>query len=201
MALTREMAQKVIDVVCKDPRCVHQIKAGNVNLAGLPRSNNVGMAVVRNVVNASGVAFGMLPDGDNSMLGSIGRGLDTASQVMPDSWGKNGSFRNVSIWLRGIDNEHPMVEAIVCKGIVDMTTDVLNRRVVEQGLKEFHVFQSIERNLAVYHSATRAATKDGGYYVFDWHATLNPENPMLSLRDDWFKGEGSVVFKDFTGFP
>lgn len=71
MALTREMAQKVIDVVCKDPHCVHQIKAGNVNLAGLPRSNNVGMAVVRNVVNASGVAFGMLPDGDNSMLGSI----------------------------------------------------------------------------------------------------------------------------------
>jgi hypothetical protein len=201
MALTREMAQKVIDVVCKDPRCVHQIKAGNVNLAGLPRSNNVGMAVVRNVVNASGVAFGMLPDGDNSMLGSIGRGLDTASQVMPDSWGKNGSFRNVSIWLRGIDNEHPMVEAIVCKGIADMTTDALNRRVVEQGLKEFNVFQSIERNLAVYHSATRAATKDGAYYVFDWHATLNPGNPMLSLRDDWFKGEGSVVFKDFTGFP
>ena len=38
-------------------------------------------------------------------------------------------------------------------------------------------------------------------YVFDWHATLNPENPMLSLRDDWLNGEKTIVFKDFTGFP
>jgi hypothetical protein len=206
MALTREMAQKVIDVVCADPRCVYHIKAGNVKLAGLPRSNNIGMAVVRHVVNSSGVGYfgtwgAVMTDGDYSMLGTIGRGLDNASQVIPDSWGKSGSFRNASMWLRGIDNEHPIVEALVCKGIARATVEALNLANRNPDMQEFFTFTEIDRVLAVNHTATRAFTKDGGFYVLDWHATLNPENPMLSLKDDWLKGEGSVLFKDFKGFP
>jgi hypothetical protein len=42
---------------------------------------------------------------------------------------------------------------------------------------------------------------DSRKYVFDWHATLDLENPLIYASEIDFRNKGTEVdFKDFEGF-
>ena len=51
------------------------------------------------------------------------------------------------------------------------------------------------------HTALQLDMIDGQSHVFDFHATLDADNPMLfkSVKD-WLVVKNGVVLKDFTGF-
>ncbi|WP_255575121.1 hypothetical protein [Caldovatus aquaticus] len=43
--------------------------------------------------------------------------------------------------------------------------------------------------------------RDKSFYVFDWHATLQSDNPMLHAADAAFTAGDGVLFSVFNGFP
>lgn len=126
------------------------------------------------------------------------------THALPDSWGATGASRNWRLVLTGRDPTDPAIAATVCTGIADSTMEALTKALNGRpgalpGVKSINVL-SRNGTLGTDHTATLIVMADGTEYVFDWHATLNPRNPMISKKRDWLDSRGGITYVHFTGF-
>jgi hypothetical protein len=88
---------------------------------------------------------------------------------------------------------------LLCLGIVVVTQKAILAQ--RNTLPEMASCAAVSRvHWGVHHSATWIRMKDGSEYVFDWHATLNIFDPLLSRNEDWPEAKGAVFRRHFTGF-
>ncbi len=119
------------------------------------------------------------------------------SEVIPDSWGWTGSIRNISMIFE--DPTDPAVSNLVCVGISDAASLAIDAALKQApGIPEVVSSESLNRTVhKVEHTATLVNMKDSSAFVFDWHATLNIDNPMISAKSDWLQGINAILFSDF----
>lgn len=131
--------------------------------------------------------------------------------VLPASWGVAGGFRNAGYVALGMvtlgrlgDPTEPEYANRVCTGISDASSNALNAAVTKRDARVRNIVQTvpISRVLdGVDHTAVQLVMRDGQKHVFDWHATLEAENPLLFQTPvSWVKGSGGVPPKDFCGW-
>lgn len=146
---------------------------------------------------------------DAECLRRIKEGAVVADKL-PDAWGINGSIRNWGYVACGMltlgkgcnPNDAEYAEK-VCTGITEATVIAISgaancRKALVGHIKKV---TSISRNgfMGTDHTATEVIMSDGSEYVFDWHATLNPRNPMVHKAADWLRSTGGTVFAKFSG--
>jgi hypothetical protein len=132
--------------------------------------------------------------------------------VLPDTLGISGATRNwgyvfgniftFGYWGDPTDKEFA---DRVCTGIAEATANAINNAITNTcnpGLINFKGAGNVDRVLrGTSHTATSIIMKDDSRYVFDWHATLNIENPMLyKSLVDWKLDRNGVVYADFSGW-
>jgi len=132
-------------------------------------------------------------------------------EIIPASWGIAGGLRNAGYVALGMvtlgyyaDPSEPEFANRVCTGISDGASEALNRAVKAKvaSVRRLSGATPIDRMLnGVAHTAVQLTMDDRQKHVFDWHATLDAENPMLFKSPaQWIKGEGGVPLKDFSGW-
>lgn len=118
-------------------------------------------------------------------------------RFIPDSFGISGSIRNIWMMEQQVDVTEPENAAVVCTGIAEATTKVINQSIAR--LTGIQKAEEISREWPASHTATAITTRDGSTYVFDWHATLNLQNPMITLKEEWLKGlHDGKTFEKFS---
>jgi hypothetical protein len=132
------------------------------------------------------------------------------SKVLPDSWGIAGSLRNTGYVLtnmatlgRYADPTDKATADRVCTGIADAASIAINKAIPKYTmLWRFVSSTTVSRVLhKTSHTATSVLMVDGQSHLFDWHATLSAQDPMLfKTVADWLVGKGGVTLKDFGGF-
>jgi hypothetical protein len=131
-----------------------------------------------------------------------------ASRALGRAMGKAGiagSARNMShLGAFLIPGYQPSQEESdeACTGIAAAAMEALN---AAAGDPTFPVASAdtVSRKLGVLkveHTATKVTLRSGESYVFDWHATLMIENPMVHPSvDAWMNGLDGVLFSQWTG--
>jgi hypothetical protein len=135
--------------------------------------------------------------------------------VLPDNWGIAGGVRNYGFALaetykaiaKGGFSAQPSKEQddLVCYGIRDATIEALERAIKKaktgDTLKSILEVTYSNRDNPIVHTATKIVLSGKDDYVFDWHATLNIDNPLIYPSEKAFEGNtGAVTFEKFTGF-
>ena len=88
---------------------------------------------------------------------------------------------------------------LLCLGITVATQKAILRE--RKSLPELHACAAISRvHWGVHHTATWVRMKDDSEYAFDWHATLNIYDPLLSRAEEWMEAKGAVFARNFGGF-
>jgi hypothetical protein len=119
-------------------------------------------------------------------------------KVVPDHWGAAGGIRNLGYLLSFQDPSDPSVAAKVCYGIAMATSSRIEaskghiREIRRAGLAD-------RAHRGVEHVGTLVEMHDGTTYVFDWHATLNADDPLISRVQDWKEDRNSVLYSQFRG--
>jgi hypothetical protein len=92
----------------------------------------------------------------------------------------------------------------VCTGIANATSRAINKAVDAKDARLFRVLgaTTIDRFLGgMSHTATCVCMIDLQSHVFDWHATLSAQDPMLfKTEGEWLYGIGGVTLADFGGW-
>lgn len=124
------------------------------------------------------------------------------SDALPDAAGIAGSIRNLWFMAQDFNAENPDTVQRVCGGIADQAAVAITRALGKPALGRVKGAADVGRvHRGVHHFATRVNMKDGTSYVFDWHATLNVDNPLLYPSVEQFGlGNGAVTFERFSGF-
>lgn len=131
--------------------------------------------------------------------------------VLPDSWGISGSLRNWGYVLGGMatfgywgDPTEEEFADRVCTGIADATSQAINRAIkaVDPKLRSIKKATTVSRNrLGTAHTATVVIMIDDAEHVFDWHATLSAENPlMFRYVRDWKGDKNGETYDGFEGW-
>lgn len=131
--------------------------------------------------------------------------------VIPASWGLAGGLRNAGYVALGMlslgrlaDPSEPEYANRVCTGISDAAVAAIHAAVKSRqaALRRVREAQQVDRDLhGVAHTAVRVEMIDGQFHVFDWHATLDADNPMLFKSvAGWLGGQGGTTLADFKGF-
>lgn len=122
---------------------------------------------------------------------------------LPDSWGAAGWIRNfgfalVNTYTGKLAADSPWVEKRVCTGIAAAGVEAIEKS-LPGGVKKVHTVDRFDPA----HTATQVDMNDESSYVFDWHATLNVENPMIfpSVSNWQTLKKGGVTLANFEGFP
>lgn len=147
---------------------------------------------------------------DAESLRRIREGNIIADKV-PDSLGISGSIRNwgyvacnIATGGSACDPREAEYAESVCTGIADQTAKAISEaakcRVLLASRLEQATVLSRLGFMGTDHTATHIIMVDKTEYVFDWHATLNPRNPMIHKAADWKRSTGGVLFAKFTGF-
>jgi hypothetical protein len=117
-----------------------------------------------------------------------------------------GSVRNIPLVAKGIIQgknleDDPEATAKLCIGITAVTVKAIHNAIRQSKLPEVHGCSGTHRvHWGVHHEATWIRMKDGSEYVFDWHATLKINDPVISKADDWQNGRTGINFVLFAGF-
>ena len=131
--------------------------------------------------------------------------------VIPASWGMAGGLRNAGYVVLGMatgyrmgDPTEPEYANRVCTGISDAAVAAINAGVNSRlaPLRRVRQALQVDRDLdGTAHTAVRVEMIDGQCHVFDWHATLDADNPMLFKSvAGWLAGRGGTPLDDFKGF-
>ena len=120
-------------------------------------------------------------------------------KVVPDHWGISGGIRNLGYLLTLQDPSDPSIAAKVCYGIAMATSERIER---SRGfIREVARAGLVDRaHRGVAHVGTLVVMRDGSSYVFDWHATLNVDDPLISRALDWNEDRNAVLYSQFRGF-
>ena len=172
MALTREQAKGIVDVVRRDPGCVRQIESW-------------------------------------------------LSYAFPDGMGLTGVARNIYysgtnlLSLRSpFNSTYPDVAPYVCHGIAKKVAATINAAIAAKRLPDAEMAMQMVRVIPVIsnrkyirryactHWACRVRMTDKSEYAFDWHQTLNINNPILYRKGSWASAKSGTgtQFSKFYGF-
>lgn len=92
----------------------------------------------------------------------------------------------------------------VCTGVADATSRALREALSRRPASLPGVMSAgvINRSpmIGTDQSSALVVMDDGAQYVFDWQATLNSRNPVISKKTDWLNSRGGVLFMQFPGF-
>ncbi len=141
------------------------------------------------------------------------RNSSKLSDFIPTQLGWTGSVRNLLYIVTGEDASDPEIAAHACTGIAEATSAAINRAIDPKNrsknrpdadrlevVRRAATIDRVSPVVGVYHTATLVITKEGGAAVFDWHATLEVENPMISKVSDWRTCTGEIPAKQFKGW-
>ena len=115
------------------------------------------------------------------------------SYPLPDSWGMAGSLRNipnmvffyVRVWLQGnkkaVDSD---AYKELCGGIAEAAVKTIRKAGVEWKGNKLEVRQ-VKRDRVAQHYAVKVKIGDDNWIVFDWHQTLNIDNPVIQSESKW----------------
>lgn len=131
--------------------------------------------------------------------------------LVPASWGIAGGLRNAGYVALGMvtlgkygDPTEPEFANRVCTGISDAASNALNRAVAAKDarVRTLKLASPVSRVLdGVDHTAVQLQMQDGQQHVFDWHATLDADNPMLFQSPaKWIKGKDGLPLSEFKGW-
>ena len=131
--------------------------------------------------------------------------------LVPASWGIAGGLRNAGYVALGMvtfgklgDPTEPEYANRVCTGISDASSTALNNAVAKDDARVRNLLSAVPISRAlngIDHTAVQVVMRDGQKHVFDWHATLDADNPLLFRSPaSWIKGEGGVTLKEFGGW-
>ena len=121
-----------------------------------------------------------------------------------------GSVRNLGLILDNIvtgayEKGTPSYDNLVCYGVAEATAEAITKNSSRQAarsgggckLPEVVNAITIDRQEPLAHTATKVQMSDGTDYVFDWHATLDLMNPLISRTTDWRANGPSAQLKNF----
>jgi len=134
------------------------------------------------------------------------RVMPPAGSILPKSWGASGSIRNILIMGPNLFNplyKGPTTaeEAFVCTGISDITVIAITAAKIPGVKRVSTISRGSTTGVSIEHTATRVELTSGRSFVFDWHATLDRDNPLIYASIPEFeKAKKAVPFKEFTGF-
>ncbi len=117
-----------------------------------------------------------------------------------------GSVRNIPLVLKSIvekkkPEDDPEMTRRLCLGIVAATVKPLIMAVRQGKLPGVHTAGAVSRvHWGVDHMATWIRMEDASEYAFDWHATLNINNPAISRAADWDAARNAISYLFFSGF-
>jgi len=130
--------------------------------------------------------------------------------IIPASWGIAGGVRNAGYVALGMltfgkyaDPTEPEFANRVCTGISDAASNAISKYIGKKPeLRNVASVNPISRILnGVDHTAVQIAMQDGQLHVFDWHATLDADNPLIFQSPSaWLKGAGGIPLKNFSGW-
>lgn len=137
------------------------------------------------------------------------RRIKSILSAVPSGWGVSGGIRNFGMAIvntysfnRFFDPSDPEIDAIVCTGIAAQTALAIAKAAkTTPALRNVKSTSTVSRVLnGVDHTATLIVMTSKSY-VFDWHATLDVNDPLLYPSPaDFDKGSNSVTLKAFKGF-
>ena len=117
---------------------------------------------------------------------------------LPNHLGLTGSVRNAMMFLRGKDPTDEANANRVCTGIAEQAMTAINSRLVQ--LPEVKKADAISRvSLGTHHTATVVELKNGGRYVFDWHKTLDIDDPFVGEETRWIIDADQINLGRFRG--
>jgi hypothetical protein len=168
MALSKETARKIINVVKTDTDCQKAVSFD---------SNDASDWI-------------SLLGGTYFMMGGISPGSV-----------RNAYYITKNLLLGREIEQDDYQSSRICIGIVASTVKALSRALMQKRLPEVKAVSGSSRVLhGIHHTATWVRLADETEYVFDWHPTLDLENPMLSKADDWNRNGLSTPYALFGGF-
>lgn len=199
MALTKDQAQSITDLVAADERCAKHIDStfaaflpDTIGFAGGTRN----FAMV--IGNLPSDVIGLLVDPVGNLVreGAYYVGHNYVHPYLPSE--PQGRWK---LW-RPFDNADPEIEAYICIGIANLTVEAINAGVKVGTLKKAGVKEAVfcDRATGIAHAATRVKMADETDYVFDWHCTLNVKNPMVYQTEDWHNCTGGETLANFEGY-
>jgi hypothetical protein len=113
--------------------------------------------------------------------------------------GAAGGFRNATLMFLMSTDE---LNEINCAGIAAASVKPLVAAIAAGKLPEVKKAGANYRETGVFkvgHYATWISMSDGSEYMFDWHATLNPNNPAISTPALWSTGASGINYVNFKG--
>ncbi|MBR0668950.1 hypothetical protein GXW71_31670 [Roseomonas hellenica] len=124
-------------------------------------------------------------------------------------WGMAGAARNTAMILLGRKAGTPEFDQYSCVGVTEATTEAISAASVSGALTRPGptLLPEVRHSTGVYrvvdgthHQASWVVMTDGTDYVFDWHATLELQDPLLYRTADWRRNENPVRMAAFSGF-
>ena len=137
------------------------------------------------------------------------------SKVIPNSLGITGGIRNFGLALgytlsswrsdenNPFDASHPENANIVCTGISNAAVNAIRGGIKRSSVNtEIESVTTISRILdGTHHTAVQVKMKSNNTYVFDWHANLEVDDPIIYPSVAAFKGGNQkITFSNFNGF-
>lgn len=117
---------------------------------------------------------------------------------LPNHLGITGAVRNAMMVVRGKDPTDPAVAERVCTGIAEQAMSAINTRLAE--LPEVKAANTVSRvSWGTHHTATVVELKSGGRYVFDWHKTLDIDDPFVGEESRWIIDADQINLGRFRG--
>jgi hypothetical protein len=117
---------------------------------------------------------------------------------LPNHLGITGAVRNAMMFARGKDPTELAVANRVCTGIAEQAMKAINSRLAE--LPEVKSANTVSRvSWTVHHTATVVELKDGSRYVFDWHKTLDIDDPFVGEESHWIIDADQINLGRFRG--
>ena len=139
------------------------------------------------------------------------RRIDSSlSYVLPDAAGWTGSIRNFGFALKETyspwGNGQPTAtqEPLICYGIAEYTLALINKAIKDAKsgatIKSVKMAEWVNRDLnGIAHQATGIVLVGGDKCVFDWHATLSSDNPLIyPSYNDFDKDTGASTYERYT---
>lgn len=128
---------------------------------------------------------------------------DPFKSFLLEKAGLAGSARNAALlafgWAFGKGEGTDEFNDLICQGIAQYTFKALFKNISK--IPELRaVATSHRKHLGTHHEATWLRMTDDSEYIFDWHATLNIYNPLISRADKWQKAEDQIPLIHFGGF-
>ena len=118
---------------------------------------------------------------------------------LPASAGASGTLRNLGYFVMAKDPSDPAIAAQTCTGIAVATVSAIETARKAGQISGIQSVERIDRFGLMPHTATKVTAPDGATYVFDWHATLNPRNPLINYEDEWTRKLAGTPFASFYG--